>query len=227
MLVLNGSDMSKRLLVPSASFAALTLALVAPPAAVATLTEVGHSSQPAMPTCPANPCLAVSRTTGFQSKAGTDKGLMIIPRDGRIVAWTITLGKPSTKQISFFDTNEGGASEAGITLLRPGKRLFFRVMAQSPLVQLQPYFGMTAQFPLDQTIAVKKGWLVALTVPTWAPALAVGFDSTTAWRSSRDKKTCSNTTTQTAQQRIGVLTQYGCLYKTARLDYSATLISTP
>ncbi|HEV3228551.1 MAG TPA: hypothetical protein VGY97_03690 [Solirubrobacteraceae bacterium] len=220
--------MKRRFLALGGFLAGTVLALVLlAGTALATLTEVGHSTQPATPTCPANPCLAVSRTTGFQSKAGTDKGVMVVPRDGRIVAWTITLGKPSTKQISFFDTNEGGPAEAGITLLRPGKRLFFRTQAQTPLVQLQPYFGMTAQFPLVTTLAVKKGWVVALTVPTWAPALSVGFDNTTAWRSSRDKKTCSNTTTQTAQQRTMQLTQYGCLYKTARLTYSATLISTP
>jgi hypothetical protein len=220
--------MKRRFLALSACVAALALALLlVTGTALATLTEVGHSTQAATPTCPANPCLAVSRTTGFQSKAGTDKGVMVVPRDGRIVAWTITLGKPSDKQITFFNTNEGGPAEAGITLLKPGKRLYFRVMAQSPLVQLQPYFGMTAQFPLDTTLAVKKGWLVALTVPTWAPALAVGFENTTAWRSSRDKKTCTNTTTQTAQQRVMQLSQYGCLYKTARLTYSATLISTP
>jgi hypothetical protein len=201
--------------------------LALPGSAGATITEVGHADPPAQPTCPGTPCLAVSRTTGFQTKVGMDKGLYLVPRDGRIVAWTITLGKPSDKQISFFDSNEGGPASASITVLRPRKRLFFRVMGVSPPVLLQPYFGMTAQFPLDQTLPVKKGWLIGLTVPTWAPALAVGFDNNTSWRASRPKKTCSNTTTQTAQQRVGLDTQYACLYRTARLTFTATLISTP
>jgi len=207
--------------------AAALLELAVPGAAVATITEIGHADPPAQPTCPSSPCLAVSRTTGFQTKVGTNKSLFLVPRDGRIVAWTITLGKPSDKQVSFFNSNEGGPASAAITVLRPGKRLFFRMAAESPPVQLQPYFGMTAQFPLAQTIAVKKGELIGLTVPTWAPALAVGFDNNTSWRASRPKKTCSNTTTQTAQQRVGQDTQYACLYRTARLTYSATLISTP
>ena len=37
--------------------------------------------------------------------------------------------------------------------------------------KLEKYFGSTVQFALDKSIPVKKGWLVALTVPTWAPIL--------------------------------------------------------
>ena len=75
--------------------------------------------------------------------------------------------------------------------------------------------------------AVKKGDIVALTVPTWAPSLALGFGKGTSWRASRGKGQCTTTGTQTAQTRVGSSTQYYCLYQTARLTYSATLISTP
>ena len=92
---------------------------------------------------------------------------------------------------------------------------------------LEPYFGKTAQFPLATTLPVKKGDIVALTVPTWAPALALGFGKATSWRASRAKGQCTTTGTQTAQTRIGSTVQYYCLYQTARLTYSATLISTP
>ena len=76
-------------------------------------------------------------------------------------------------QIAFFDKNEGGPSEAGIAILKQTKGLGYQLVAQSPLVQLQPYFGETAQFALATTIPVQKGERVALTVPTWAPALAI------------------------------------------------------
>ena len=33
----------------------------------------------------------------------------IVPADGRIVAWTIALGKPDKRQIDFFDSNFGEA----------------------------------------------------------------------------------------------------------------------
>ena len=126
---------------------------------------------------PRQPCLAVSRTTGFQVKVATANNLVSAPRAGTVVAWTITLGNPNAAQIKFFEANEGGPSEAGIAILAPQNKpnLTYKLVAQSPLVKLQPYFGKTAQFPLETTIPVKKGYVVALTVPSWAPALALGF----------------------------------------------------
>jgi hypothetical protein len=212
--------------------ASAALALLLPAAAPAKLTEVGviGTTTPAtVASCPASPCLAVSRTTGFQVKVGTIHNPMGATRSGTVVAWTITLGKPSTTQIKFFDTNEGGASEAGIAVLRPQTKpnLTYKLIAQSPLVKLQPYFGKTAQFALETTIPVKKGDEIALTVPTWAPALALGFGNDTSWRASRPKKQCTTTSSQTAHTQINTAVQYYCLYQTARLTYSATLISTP
>ena len=100
-------------------------------------------------------------------------------------------------------------------------------MGFSPLVKLQPYFGSTAQFPLVRSIAVHRGWVVALTVPTWAPALAVGLGGDTSWRASRAKAKCDDTQTQTAQAEAQDLAQYYCLYRTARLTYTATLVTAP
>jgi hypothetical protein len=203
-----------------------------PAVAPAKLTEVGviGSTNPAtVPSCPSSPCLAVSRTTGFQVKVGAVKNPMGVPRSGTIVAWTVTLGKPSATQVKFFDANEGGVSEAALAILRPQPKpnLTYKLIAQSPLIKMQPYFGKTAQFPLETTIPVKKGDEVALTVPTWAPALALGFGNDTSWRASRPKKQCTSTSSQTAHTQLNSPIQYFCLYQTARLTYSATLISTP
>jgi hypothetical protein len=209
------------------------LALLALPAlAPATLSEVGiiGATTPAtVPSCPSSPCLAVSRTTGFQVKVGSATNILSAPRSGTIVAWTIILGKPNATQIKFFNTNEGGPSTAGIAILRAQKKpnLTYKLIAQSPLVKLEPYFGKTAQFPLETTIQVKKGDVIALTVPSWAPALALGFANTTSWRASRPKASCSSTSAQTTHTTVGSNVQYVCLYRTARLTYSATEISTP
>jgi hypothetical protein len=204
-----------------------TALLVVPGIALGTLTEIGKTTTEATPSCPTNPCLAVSRTTGFQVKVGATRNMLSAAHDGTIVAWTITLGKPMKKQIDFFNANEGGAASASIEVLRPGPKLSFKLIAQSPPVQLEPYFGMTAQFPLATTIPIKKGDVIALGVPTWAPALALGFGNDTSWRASRPKSKCTDTTTQTAQTQPNTAAQYACLYRTARLTYSATLISTP
>jgi hypothetical protein len=223
------ADMKRTSLAVIAS-AALVLALPAiAPATLAEVGVIGATTPVTVPSCPGTPCLAVSRTTGFQVKVATANNLVSAPRAGTVVAWTITLGNPNAAQIKFFDANEGGPSEAGIAILAPQKKpnLTYKLVAQSPLVKLQPYFGKTAQFPLETTIPVKKGYIVALTVPSWAPALALGFAANTSWRASRPKAGCTSTSSQTTQTAIGSAVQYYCLYQTARLTYSATLISTP
>jgi hypothetical protein len=215
-----------------ALLASLALALVLPAAAPATLSEIGligATSPVTVPSCPSSPCLAVSRTTGFQVRVGTSRNLLSVPRAGTIVAWTIALGKPTATQIKFFNTNEGGESEAGIAILRPQKKpnLAYKLVSSSPPVKLTPYFGKTAQFPLETTLPVKKGDVVALSVPSWAPALALGFGNDTSWRASRVRTQCTSTSAQSTHTVVGSAVQYYCLYQTARLTYSATLISTP
>jgi len=216
----------------TAILASFALVLVLPAVAPATIAEVGviPTTTPAtVPSCPASPCLAVSRTTGFQVKVATNTTLMDAPKAGSVVGWTITLGRPNATQIKFFNANEGGAAEAGIAVLRAEKKpnLTYKLIASSPTVKLEKYFGKTVQFPLETSIKVRKGDIIALTVPTWAPSLALGFGKDTSWRASREKKQCSSTSSQSTQTSIGSAVQYFCLYQTARLTYSATLVSTP
>jgi len=152
---------------------------------------------------------------------------MEAPADGKIVAWSITLGKPGARQIRFFEENYGGASQAGISILKPGTKLFGRVTGKSPLQNLQPWFGTTVQFPLGRALNVRKGYRVALTVPSWAPALALGMGNDTSWRASRARDNCQEPGVQSAQLDLSDLAQYRCLYRTARLTYTATLITSP
>jgi hypothetical protein len=165
--------------------------------------------------------------TGFQLTTGPTRNLFVVPRDGWIVAWSITLGAPDKNETAFFDAYEGGPPAAGISVLQATKSLRYRLVAQSPTVSLSPYLGTTAQFPLAHSIQVRKGYVVALNVPTWAPALALDAGRETTWRASRPKTGCSDTTSQAAQTTLGSVTQYACRYRSARLTYTATLISTP
>lgn len=211
----------------SAVAAAFTALALIPASASAKVIEIGATPTQAVPACPAAPCLAVSRTTGYQAKVGENRGLMTVPANGRIVAWTIGLSKPNAAQVKFFTSQLGGPAQAGITVLKVGKYLRDTVKAQGPLVSLAPYFGSFAQFPLATAIPVLKGDLIALTVPTWAPALQVGLTGDTSWRASRPRNKCKDNKTQTAQLNVGDKEQYYCLYRTARLVYSATLITYP
>lgn len=176
--------------------------------------------------CPSN-CQAVSRTTGYQAKVGPDRNVYKAPADGRLVAWTIALGKPGPKQTEFFTERLGGASQAALVVLDPGKKLMNRVVAKSPIQTLTPYFGTQVQFPLDQTLKIKKGQFAAITVPTWAPALQIGLGSDTSWRSSRGADGCSDTSTQSALLGRRTSASFRCLYRTARLTFSATFIPSP
>jgi hypothetical protein len=204
---------------------ALLAALTCAAPASARIIEVGATAAQATPTCPSSPCLAVSRTTGYQAKVVDSRSAYVVPRNGRIVAWTISLGSPDARQIEFFEDNYGEAS-AQLTILRRGTRLFHRVIGQTPVQELQPFFGQRVQFPLATSIPVKRGQVVALTVPTWAPALTQLLDDGSSWRASRAKDRCNDTDSQTAQTRMRQLAQYRCLYR-ARLTYSATLITDP
>jgi hypothetical protein len=210
-----------------AFIAAAAASTAVPAGASAEIIEVGNVMPASPPSCPARPCLAVSRTTGYQAKVGPTRSLMTIPKTGRIVAWTIALGNPGSQQTTFFNQRLGGEAEAQITILNPRRRLRSRAVAQGESEKLQRYFGSTVQFPLERSLRVRKGWVVALTVPTWAPALAVGLGADTSWRASRGRGRCDDTSNQTAQLGANQLAQYFCLYRTARLTYSATLIPDP
>jgi hypothetical protein len=203
-------------------------ALVLPASASAEIIEIGGLGDDVRGTCPQD-CQAVSRTTGYQAKVGPDRTLYRAPRDGRIVAWRIGLGNPGPTQREFFDNGFGGASQAAVVVLDPlsGRGARHRVVAKAPLKRLAPFFGRTVRFPLARTLPVKRGQIIALTVPTWAPALQVGQGSDTSWRAPRADGSCSDLSTQAAMVGRRRIASFGCLYKTARLTYSATLISTP
>jgi hypothetical protein len=175
--------MSRLPLVAVAGAACAALAL--PAVASAEIIEVGKIDPAPVPSCPTRPCLAVSRTTGYQAKIGTQRNVMVIPQDGSLVAWSIGLGKPGKKQTAFFNDKLGGEAQAQLTVLNPRSKLRSRAVGQGDPQKLAPYFGTTVQFPLAKSIPVKKGWVIALTVPTWAPALAVGLGADTSWRASR------------------------------------------
>ena len=222
--------MTRRAILLCAAVAAAVV--LAPTAASAKLTELGGTDL-GTPSCPSNPCLAVTRTTGFQMLLNGRRNVFVAPRTGRIVAFTIALGKPTQKQIDFFNSQSGGKAGARIAILRqvPSNRagvVLYRLQAQSDLFPLEKYFGQTVQFPLYTSLLVRRGYVVALSIPNWAPALAVsGLNNSFAWRASRVKPCSDNPERQPPQITPGSTRQYFCTYRPARLTYSATLVSTP
>lgn len=209
--------------------AALVAVLAFPVAADAAIESVPFDTPFATPSCPETtgaPCKAITRTIGYQAKVGANRGLMAVAKNGRLVSWTIKLGSPSAAEVKFFEKNFGGSAKASIAVLRQGRKLRARVVAVSPPVELTSYFGKTVEFPLETTIPVEKGWVIGISVPTWAPAFAINLGSDTSWRASRKEKACEDFSTQTAAA-AGAVPQFYCLYRTEQLTYSARVIATP
>ena len=151
---------------------------------------IGEAKTPAVPSCPASPCLAVSRTTGFQVKVGTHPQPDEHPprRLDRGVDGHARQAHGGADQVLQLQRGRRRRSRRSRCWPRRSKpNLTYKLIAQGPTVKLEKYFGQTAQFPLPTSIPVKKGELVALTVPTWAPALALDFGNDTSWRASRSK----------------------------------------
>jgi hypothetical protein len=215
--------------------AALALAYGTGRAGAAPKMAVLGSAAAAAPSCPQN-CQAIGKTTGVQLSIGKIKSPFVVPYPGKIVAWSIKLSAPTQKQIEFFEDFFGGPPEARLSVLKPiqkkikeGKPIY-KLKAQSPVEDLMPFLGQTTTFQLGAPIKVKAGQVVALTVPTWAPAFAVNLGGNTSWMASRKRKKCTKPAdiqAGGAQQALGSERSYGCIYKTARLLYSATVVGRP
>jgi hypothetical protein len=215
-------DRKKMLLV------AAIAALAVPAAAIGEVIETGGNPTNLTSACPAD-CVVLAKVTGYQSKVGTTSAPMVAAKSGRIVAWTVTLGKPNSTQLKFFQTDSAlGEASANFSVLRPKKKLNAALVQQGPLTKLTKYFGKTVTFPLVRTISVRKNDVIALTTPTWVPVMAVNQPNTTSWRASRSKGKCDDTSGKDySQSKIGKTVQYACLYRGVQLLYSVTIIPNP
>jgi hypothetical protein len=202
-------------------------AMLVPSTASAKVVELGGKIPTARVSCPAS-CQAVGRVTGYQGRGGEVRDPFVIPRAGKIVAFTIRLGEPDTNQKQFFEDLYGGPSQVRLSILRRGKRgkakRNHRLLAQSPAYRLDDLFGTAPTFVLDKPIRVTRNNVVGITVPTWAPAFAVGLKRDHWWRSSRQARRCDNVSQRAQQERLMSVEVFGCTYFTARLYYTATYV---
>jgi hypothetical protein len=223
--------MRKKLLVATATTLA---ALVAASLAPAQVSELGTTLDDHTASCP-DSCQAIGQVSGFQIQQGTRKNPYRLRSYGKVVAFTIKLGTPNASQISFFNKLFGGPPQVMLTVLKPyvpqpGEKKQpdkYVLAGSSPLFQLQNYFGSAPTFALPRPLSIKPGYVVGITVPTWAPAFAVNLGDDFQWRSSRDPKACDDVRQDAAQDIRSSARTYGCVYKTARLLYSATYIRDP
>jgi hypothetical protein len=235
----------------AAACLALVFAVIDPGAANSaplTVTVLGQTAETPPASCPGKivnnvevtPCRVEGHVTGFQSIVDGVARPYEAPFEGKIVAWSITLAKPSTTEtdtttdeVGFFDDFLGTPSQARIGILRPvgeSNPPKYKLVRQSPVEILNPYFGSTPVFALDHPLTVLKGQVVALTIPTWAPMFAFNVSADNTWRGSRLPEHCSSKEDIQGghpQQGVGKTKTYGCYYSNARLLYTATLVKKP
>jgi hypothetical protein len=199
-------------------------------AATASKTTVvlGQTATTPDPSCPSLPCQAVGSVTGFQVSNGQAQQPFRLSRDGKIKAWTLTLAQPTNSQRNFFNGFFGTPPEARLAILRrvagtePPR---YNLRSQGSIHVLSPYLGQTVKFGAG--LKVEKGDIVAITVPTWAPAFAQGLSANNVWRASREPGKCTNSTDVRQgepHQKVGTRATYGCKYSTARLLYTVTVV---
>src|SRR3954470_14112607 len=228
-----------------AVFAGVLAAVLATGEAVgAARVAVLGAAAPATPSCPTS-CQAIGKTTGFQTSITGTRNPFVVSSRGQIVAWSIKTGAPSTKpnpnnnnqsDYDFFTKTFGGTPKARISVLKPIMKQIssghpiYKLKSQSPVEDLSQFLGQTTTFTLDNPLRVKPNNVVALTVPTWAPAFAVNQSADTKWQASRKRGKCNDTAdilAGTPQDALGTQRAYGCTYNTARLLYSATVVADP
>jgi hypothetical protein len=189
---------------------------------------IGNTKNTPGPACPSRPCEAVGSVTGFQVVGGGRRGLMRARENGWLVAWAIRLSKPNQQQRRFFgnfyeSTRFGARPTARIAILRQIEGRQYRLMQQSPVVELGSALGTRQVYTLTQPLRIREGQVLALTMPTWAPSFAVDLrPRRNIWRASRPRGRCtSNADMQRSQPqgKVGSTRRYGCTYRTARLLY--------
>ena len=222
----------KRYLIPLLALAALAV----PTAAQARVIELGAgASPPAASNCPNDPCVAAYQVTAYQGRSGTLKNPFVVPRPGKIVAFTVSLGKLTPTQIEFFNGRFGEDPQVQLSILRrsntKGKKGNHRLMRQSEVYDVASFLGSSPTFALDKPLPVGKDARVAITIPTWAPLLdTVELGRSDWWRASRAEDECGKDdklSPPSVQDEVGEIVDYQCTYFNSRLLYTATYIPDP
>src|SRR6476661_1223254 len=136
--------MRKKLLVATVTIIA---ALVVVAAALGRVAELGTTLDDHTAACPDN-CQAIGQVSGFQIQQGTRKNPYRLRSYGKVVAFSIKLGKPNADQITFFNKLFGGPPQVMLTVLKPSKdaKNKYILASSSPLFDLQNYFGSAPTF---------------------------------------------------------------------------------
>jgi hypothetical protein len=219
------------------------VAAAAPATAEAATIELGTTKTALVaPVCPPNVSSAqctivLTRVTALETLRDGGAYPTKVTKAGRIVAFTVGLSNLSNSKstqktyIHFLDQTYGGTAQLAVTVLKPvGRHRDFRwqVVGTSNFFHVIPYLGSVVQLPLETSIEVQPGDVVALTTPTWAPVLSIDLPAKKfAYRQSRSAN-CNNPPSSSQAQVVPKSTgTYTCNYPGTRVEYTATEVTYP
>jgi hypothetical protein len=226
----------------------IAVGVLAPATAAAATIELGATKSPLVaPVCPPNVSSAqctivLTRVTAIETLRDGLAYPTKVRTAGRIVAFTVGLSKLSSNKstqktyIHFLDQTYGGPAQVAVTVLRPAKdprtkrpiRFKWEVVGTSNFFHVIPYLGSVVQLPLETSIEVKRGDVVALSTPTWAPVLTIDQPPKKfAYRQSRSANCNNPPSSSQAQVNPGSTAFYTCDYPGTRVEYTATEITYP
>ncbi len=203
------------------------------------LGKTRHTPSPDCPTDTSrHPCEGIGSVTGFPLVADGEKRPMNVHQNGKLVAWALDLSRPKKSQRDFFgdlfkSDKFGKKPTARLAVIKHIQHHDYKLLRQSPVVSLSGALGRRQVFTLDKPLRIRKGQIVALTVPTWASNFASHISrDKNRWRASRTRRNCAPRGSDEAavrefarksrpQQKIGSVRGYGCDYTSARLLYWA------
>lgn len=210
--------------------AATAVALHAGSADAKSAKVIGKTKKTPDSSCPGGRCKIVVSVTAVQTVADGHAGVMKVPANGHIVAWSVDLGKVNTDdQPNLTEELDGkyGASKARLAVLKPKKKSKFKLTKQTPKVELGSKLGQTPIITLGKPLKVKKGQRLGLTMPGWISNFDWGLPTgDNQWIASRNDGQCSEKEAPDAkpQQKVGSTRQYGCRFKGERLLYWAYFV---
>ncbi len=164
---------------------------------------LGKSTPTPKPNCPtpngqvSDPdasCQVSGHVTGFQRSTSGRKGLFRVREDGKIVAWSVDLSRPSKEERDALGEAaatkaHGKRPTASIAIISRRKNQRFKLVRRSPTVELHSYYGQRPVITLDKPLRVRKGQIVAITTPTWLPNFAArNVSNRNVWVGSRNQR---------------------------------------
>jgi hypothetical protein len=203
---------------------------------------LGKTKHTPGPSCPKS-CQGIGRVTGFMRVSDGEKLPFRVRKNGKLVAFALDLSRPTKNQRNFFGTifrgkKFGKDPSARIAVIKQDKRRrTYKLLRQSPAINLAGALGRKVIFTLDEPLRIRKGQIAALTVPSWVSNFHHWQRNVqeNQWRGSRSKKKCSPPSSRESavrrwardsksQQKVGSHRTYGCDYTGGRLLYWAYFV---